>query len=202
MCRNLTGQQVPAAAAWYCARTQPKHEHISSANVRARLGLDVFSPRLRLERATRRGIVRVIEPLFPCYIFVRCNLAEKLDAIRHIQGISSLVHFGHQIPVVPDEVIEELKECFEFDEPMGAQDCLRPGTEVVVGEGPFMGSSGLVVRALPGRQRVEILLDFLGRTTVAKVERKSLTVEMRRMADLIPGLATGSPYSSPAPAWA
>src|SRR5256885_9917179 len=47
-----------ATEAWYCARTQPKHEHIAAANLRKRLGLDVFHPRLRLERATRRGAVR------------------------------------------------------------------------------------------------------------------------------------------------
>jgi transcriptional antiterminator RfaH len=175
--------------AWYCARTQPKHEHIAAGGLRARLGLEVFSPRLRLERSTQRGLVRVIEPLFPGYIFVRCDLKEKSDAIRHVTGISSLVHFGHQIPRVADDVVEELRQCFELDEPMGVEERLRPGAEVVVSAGPFLGSRGLVVRSMPGRQRVQILLDFLGRTTVAEVERASLAVENRRMADLVPSLA-------------
>ena len=176
--------------AWYCARTQPKHEHIAAGGLRVRLGLEVFNPRLRLERATRRGVVRVIEPLFPCYVFVRCELSEKFDAIRHVNGISSLVHFGQKIPAVADEVIEELRQCFEMDEPMGVEDRLKPGAEVLVADGPFLGSRGLVVRTLPGRQRVQILLDFLGRTTLAEFERSSLTVEDRRMADLVPALAT------------
>src|SRR5580698_3496670 len=93
--------------AWYCARTKPKHEHIAAANVSVRLGLEVFHPRLRLERATKRGLVRVVEPLFPCYIFVRCNLENFADEIRHISGVSSLVNFGRKIPTVPDEAIEE-----------------------------------------------------------------------------------------------
>jgi hypothetical protein len=33
------------------------------------------------------------------------------------------------------------------------------------------------------------LLEFLGRTTVAEVDGKSLTVEDRRMADVVPALA-------------
>ena len=57
--------------AWYCARTKPKHEHIAAANVRRNLGLEVFHPRLRIERTTRRGLVRNVETLFPCYIFIR-----------------------------------------------------------------------------------------------------------------------------------
>jgi hypothetical protein len=60
---------------------------------------------------------------------------------------------------------------------------------VTVAEGAFLGYTGIVVRLLPARQRVQILLDFLGRTTVAEVERKSLTTENHSVADLVPSLA-------------
>jgi transcriptional antiterminator RfaH len=181
--------QTPRLA-WYCARTKPKHEHIAAANVGKRLGLEVFHPRLRLEKATRRGMVRVVEPLFPCYIFVRCNLENFSDEIRHITGISSLVHFGRKIPAVPDDAIVELKQCFESEEPMAVEDGVIPGAEVQIAEGIFMGFSGMVVRTLSAGQRVQILLDFLGRVTLAEVDRKSLRVENQRVADLIPLLAT------------
>jgi transcriptional antiterminator RfaH len=177
--------------AWYCARTKPKHEHIAAANVGKKLGLEVFHPRLRVERVTRRGVMRVVEPLFPCYIFVRCILENRLDEIRHMTGISSLVHFGHKIPAVPDAAIEELKQCFESEEPMSVGHGVIPGAEVTIAEGVFMGFSGMVVRALSAGQRVQILLDFLGRITLAEVDRKSLKVENRRVADVLPLLATG-----------
>jgi len=76
------------------ARTKPKHEHIAAANLRKNLGLDVFSPRLRLEKLTRRGLVSVTEPLFPCYIFVRCVLEERFSDIQHTVGVNRLVNFG------------------------------------------------------------------------------------------------------------
>jgi transcription antitermination factor NusG len=95
------------------------------------------------------------------------------------------------VPHIADEVIEELKQCFESDEPMTVQEKLSPGSEVTVAEGPFMGSRGVVVQLFGARKRVQILLDFLGRTTVAEVDRKSLTVENRSMADLMPSLAVG-----------
>jgi len=174
---------------WYCARTQPKHEHIAAGNVAKRLGLEVFNPRLRLERATRRGVVRVIEPLFPGYIFVRCVLEDHVDHIRYVSGVSSLVRFGQRIPAVPDEVVEELRQCFASGEPMLVEDRLQAGMEVMVAEGAFLGSRGVVVRVFPARQRVQILLDFLGRTTLAEVDRGALTVEERSMASLMPALA-------------
>jgi len=179
--------------AWYCARTEPKHEHIVAANVGRNLGLEVFHPRLRMERATRRGVMRVVEPLFPCYIFIRCILENRLDEIRHVTGISSLVHFGRKIPAVPDSAIEELKQCFESEQPMIVQDGVVPGAEVTIVEGAFFGFSGMVVRALSAGQRVQILLDFLGRVTLTEVDRKSLKLENRRVADLLPLLATTDP---------
>jgi transcriptional antiterminator RfaH len=134
--------------------------------------------------------VRAIEPLFPGYIFVRCHLEERLDEIRYANGVSSLVRFGHKIPVVPDETIQELRQCFESEEPMAVEDGILVGAEVVVAEGALLGSRGIVVRVLPARQRVQILLDFLGRTTLTEVERSSLAVEDRSVADLMPALAT------------
>jgi len=177
-------------AAWYCARTQPKHEHIAARNLRSRLGLDVFNPRLRMEKATRRGVVRTIEPLFPCYVFVRCRLADRVDEIRYTYGISSLVHFGPTIPAVSESVIEELRQCFESEELMDVEDRLMPGSQVTLVEGPFLGSQGVIVRVMPAKQRVQILLDFLGRTTLTEVDRKTLAVENRSIVNLMPILAT------------
>jgi len=185
----LTAPTEVAAFAWYCARTKPKHEHIVAAGLKRNLNLEVFHPRLRIERPTRRGVVRIVEPLFPCYVFVRCNLSECLDSVRYVNGVSSLVHFGQRIPVVPDQVVDELKQCFESQELMDVEDCLSPGTEVVVGEGAFHGFNGIVLRVLPAKQRVQILLDFLGRTTLTEVDRKSLIVENQSMAEMMPSLA-------------
>jgi transcriptional antiterminator RfaH len=179
--------------AWYCARTKPKHEHIAAANVSKNLLLEVFHPRLRMERATRRGVMRVVEPLFPCYIFIRCVLKTRIHEIRHVAGISSLVHFGQKIPSVPDCAIEELRQCFEAEQPMAVQDGVVPGAEVTIVDGAFFGFSGMVVRALSAGQRVQILLDFLGRVTLTEVDRKSLKLENRRVADLLPLLATTEP---------
>lgn len=98
-----------ASKGWYCARTQPKHEHVAARNLGSPLGLEVFNPRLRIERATRRGLVRLTGPLFPSYVFVRCHLEEHGDHIRYTAGVNSLVHFGQKVPAVPDEVVETQK---------------------------------------------------------------------------------------------
>ena len=174
---------------WYCARTKPKHEHIAAANVRRHLGLEVFHPRLRLERATRRGLMRVTEPLFPNYVFIRCVIADCADEIRYANGISSLVHFAQRIPRVPDDVIAELQLCFAAEEPVTVADGLMPGEEVVVGGGAFEGMRGAVLRVMPARRRVEVLLEVLGRPTAVEVDRSLVVWERESVAGMVPELA-------------
>jgi transcriptional antiterminator RfaH len=173
---------------WYCARTKPKSEHIAAANLAKRMALEVFNPRMRVERATRRGIVRTVDPLFPCYIFVRCAV-EAFDDIRYVSGVSSLVHFGLKIPSVPDSIIDDLKECFASEEPLAVQDQLLPGAEVAVAEGAFRGFRAIVLRTLPAKRRVQILLDILGRQTLVEVDRCDIALEKSTVADLMPVLA-------------
>jgi len=172
--------------AWYCARTKPKREHIAAANLRRNLNLEVFLPRLRIERATQRGVVRIIEPLFPCYVFIRCVLDEIINEIKHTNGISTLVHFGLEIPKVADSIIEELQKCFEAEEPMTVENHLSPGDEVEVADGAFAGMSAQVLRNLPARQRVQILLDILGRFTPVEVGRNSVVPAKNSLAHLAP----------------
>lgn len=175
--------------AWYCARTKPKHEHIAAANLRKNLNLEVFHPRLRIERATRRGVMRVSEPLFPCYIFFRCLIEEKLNEVRRTSGVNTIVHFANKIPKIADMVIEELKECFEGEETMTVEDRLSPGDEVIVAEGAFSGMRAFVLRVMPARRRVQVLLDVLGRPTPAEVDENSVVIEGNGVANLVPMLA-------------
>lgn len=186
---SMNNEAQTTQPGWYCARTKPKHEHIAAAGLITRLGLEVVCPRLRVERPTRRGIVRLQEPLFPGYVFVRCVLEDKLDDLRHANGISSVVHFGGRVARVPDEVIDELRRHFEAEEPAVMEDVLKPGVGVVVASGAFEGMRASVLQTLPARRRVQILLEILGRPTVVEVERGWVTAENDNLADRVPFMA-------------
>lgn len=175
--------------AWYSVRTKPKHEHIATANLRRNLDLPVFFPRLRLEKVTRRGLVRVTEPLFPCYIFVRCIVEERVNEIQHLSGVSRLVSFGGRYPHVPDPIIEELQACFAQEELIAVENRLAPGDEVTVAVGAFAGMSAQVLKSLPAKKRVQILLDILGRPTTVEVGSEAVMLKKNTVADLAPFLA-------------
>jgi len=181
------------AEAWYCVRTKPKHEHIAAGNLRRHFGLEVFDPRLKLERHTERGIARLTESLFPGYIFVRCNVDDSLDSIRYAYGVQTLLRFGDLTPVIADSVITDLQACFPAAEALTPQDPLKPGLEVLINSGALAGMTGRVLRVLPSRQRVQVLLNFLGRPTEVEANRHSLTSETTTLADRLPFLAATRP---------
>ena len=176
-------------SAWYCARTKPKHEHLAAAHLRKNLNLEVFQPQLRVERATQRGVMRVLEPLFPCYVFVNCILEESMDEIQYANGVHSLVHFGRRIAPVADSIVEELRECFESEDTMTVPDRIAPGDEVTIGEGAFAGMRAYVLRLMPAKQRVQVLLEVLGGPTPVEVNRCSVVLARNTLAELAPILA-------------
>jgi len=157
--------------------------------LRKNLNLEVFHPRLQVERVTHRGVMRMVEPLFPGYVFVRCVLGECLNEIQYANGIQSLVHFGDRIPSVPDSIVQELQECFALEETMTLGDNISPGDEIDIGEGAFAGMRAQVLRVMPARNRVEVLLDILGRPTPVEVDRCSVVTVKYNLVELAPILA-------------
>src|SRR5215813_8963248 len=73
--------------AWFCVRTQPKHEHIAAAQLRQGRDIEVFLPRIRYKRRTRLGLAWVTEALFRDYLFARFDLDA---AWRRVQGARSV----------------------------------------------------------------------------------------------------------------
>ena len=162
---------------WYCVRTQPKHEHIAAAHLRRNCGLEVFAPRLRIRKATRRGAVWFIESLFPGYIFARFDWAGQAHEVRGGHGVSTLVTFGSLVPVIPQAVIEALRAQFDEDELHEVADPIKPGDVVTIAGGAFHGLDAVVLRVMEPNARVQVLLDILGGETPVEIPMQNVAVE-------------------------
>ena len=162
---------APDAAEWYALRAKPKAEHLAAAHVSRLDGVDVFCPRIRFEKTTRRGRVWFVEALFPGYLFARFDLAESLRAVQSSQQVSGLVHFGMDFPTLNRAAIEELRAEFPEGEPrvIVEPDEVAAGDEAEIIHGALEGLTVLITRVLPGQERVRILMDWLGGTREADV---------------------------------
>lgn len=173
-------QSLPPAhaPAWFCLRAQPKHEHIAAAHLQKEPNVEVYLPRIRFRRATRRGPVWFTEALFPNYLFARFDLAACLRGICHTRGVRGVVHFGDRWPVVPEAVIEELRASLGADRVHVIHEELQPGQAVQIAGGVFHGLRAVVTRVMPSRERVAVLLEFLGRQTRVELPGAALIRDM------------------------
>jgi len=169
--------RTPSEVAWYCLKTQTKREAIAAAHLRELEGVEVFCPMLRYRKATRRGKVWWVEALFPGYVLARFLLETEERAVMYSQGVRGLVRFGDKVPAVPDDFVEVLRQEVARQ---GAEEVLTVGPRITEGEevelahGPLGGVRATVVEVLPARERVKVLLEFLGREQVIEVDLFSL----------------------------
>lgn len=169
-----SNQTETAKPAWYCLRSQPKHEHIAAAHLRILGGVDVFCPRIRFKRETRLGIVWVTEAMFPGYLFARFELAEMHRKVSYAHGVSGIVRFADRYPTVEDEALEQLRNHTGPAELRELSYELSQGDQVKIAEGVFGGLEAVVTQVLPAKQRVKVLMDFLGRQMEAEVEHSTV----------------------------
>jgi transcriptional antiterminator RfaH len=165
-------------------RTQTKREHIAAGHLRELEGVEVFCPRLRYRKATRRGKIWWIEPLFPGYLLARFNLAEMERAITFCQGVRGLVRFGSEIPPVPEKFVEalrkEVRDRSDDDEELfSVSPVIQAGDEVEIAHGPLQGMQGTIVSVAPASERVKVLLEFLGQTHAVDVDLFSILLPRR-----------------------
>ena len=166
-----------STVAWFCLRSQPKHEHIAASHLRQMEEVEVFNPRVRFARATRQGPVWVTEALFPNYLFAKFDWQNSLARVHYAPGVSSVVHFGSKWPTIPDQVVEEIRAMIGMEEVHQVPKEFAPGDKVKVAGGLFHGLEAVITQVMPGRERVMILMDFLGRQTAVEVATHSIVRE-------------------------
>ena len=141
----------------------PKSEHLAAAALRKQVGIEVFCPRLRYEKGTRRGKVWFVEALFPGYTFARLDLDAQLRHVQAVNGVTGLVRFGEKFSVLDPGIIAALRGTFSGGEEIRE---IRPeigaGDEVQIVDGALRGLTVLVTRVIAPQRRVAILFEWLG----------------------------------------
>ena len=173
-CTLQKRERDPAKAGWYCLQTRPKHEHIAAAHLRMLEGVTVFCPRIRFKRPTRQGLVWVTEAMFPGYLFAQFELASMHRQVRYAHGVNDIVRFGDRYPAIDDEALAPLWDHTGLTGVKELNYDLSEGDRVKIVEGAFLGLDALVTHVLPAKQRVKVLMDFLGRKMEAEVEYSSV----------------------------
>jgi transcriptional antiterminator RfaH len=163
---QLVAQTEPA---WFCLKALPKHEHLAAVALTRNLGLVCFSPRIRFRKETQRGPKWFVEAMFPGYLFARLIYAGMYRQVQSTPGVSAFVRFGTGVAILSDDAVTKLREATGSEELIVFHAEPQLGEPVKIANGAFQGLEAVVTQIMPSKERIKVLLDFLGRWVEAEM---------------------------------
>lgn len=142
---------------WYAVHTRPRQEAIAELNLE-RQGYRSYLPRILLRKRRRDKWKKVVEPLFPRYLFIQVDPNQQsLSPVRSTLGVAGIVRFGNRLHPVPDSVIGYIRQAKNPETSQQRADAWshQPGNAVQILEGPLAGLSG-IFQAANGEERATI----------------------------------------------
>jgi transcriptional antiterminator RfaH len=156
-----------ASRVWAVIATKPRKEE-TTAVFFEKEGFEVYLPKLMNKRLSAH-----MQPLFPGYLFARLSPKVELPKVRYYPGVIRPLLFGDQLACVEPELVEHWKareggRGFLTPE---AKPAFEVGQRVRFSEGAFVGLEGTVLENLPSKDRVRVLLNYLGGTIPVEADR-------------------------------
>ncbi|MFJ7312872.1 transcription/translation regulatory transformer protein RfaH [Pseudomonas sp. NPDC098747] len=152
---------------WYLLQCKPRQDERAQFNLLAQ-DYATFRPQLMSERIVRGKRHKVVESLFPGYLFIQLSGDDNWGPIRSTRGVSRIVEFNHVPAIVNDQVIEHLRERSVTSLESPPPDTLEPGETLHIVQGSLAPLEGVYLSML-GPERVMILLQFLNRQQPVRV---------------------------------
>lgn len=155
---------------WYLIHSKPRQERVAGEQLE-RQGYEIYLPLASVRRRRRNRTIRIIDPMFPRYLFIHLsNETDDWRPIRSTVGVSTLVRFGDMPAKIPDSLITELQVREDTDGIQILPDLeYRQGDRVRIAEGPMEGFEG-VFQCRTGKERVLLLLEIAQKTVRIELE--------------------------------
>jgi transcriptional antiterminator RfaH len=166
---SLLGDNRRTTSQWYVVHCKYQKETQAAAGLEERLGLTAYLPEVRQRE---RGQLRCA-PYFPGYLFVRADLGVVAQSqINGLPGVIRLVSFGDLPQPVPAAAVEEIRRRIDDLNASGyfAMPDFRPGDTLRLRRGPFQGLEAIFVGPATPRERVRVLIEFLGGLRTMEVD--------------------------------
>lgn len=157
---------------WYCVRAKPRSENAAAHSIQAIEGVDVFFPKT-IPQQKKNSMPA--QALFPGYLFACFDPISNMRAVHFAHGVAYVLRRNLKPDPVDPQIIKDLRIATTENGLLEIPD--RPhqvGSKVTITEGLFKGGDGMVTRLIPARERVKVLLEFLGRETEIEIDENSL----------------------------
>jgi transcriptional antiterminator RfaH len=143
--------------AWYAVNTKT-HCEASAYGGLDRLGIEVFLPLLKEQKAVRGKHYPTTSPLFPRYLFAKFDVSSQLRAVTYARGVKSIVTFGGGPSIVDESIIHAIRSQATEGVIELLEDRFLPGQIVRIQDGPLCGLEAVFEKKLDGTSRAVLLL--------------------------------------------
>lgn len=129
---------------WYALHIRSRHEKRVAERLVSQ-SLETFLPLHRSRNTWKNGVhVDVDLPLFPCYLFARASIHDRIRLLQH-PGVLGFAASSVKPTVIPDQEISILRAATES---MKAEPhpYLNNGDAIRIVAGPLSGMTGILTR--------------------------------------------------------
>jgi transcription antitermination factor NusG len=155
-------------APWFALYVKARHEKNVEQVLKSK-GLETFLPTYTKVHPNRNKFEL---PYFPCYLFCRIELNNKLSVIS-IPSVFSIVGTSREPEAVPEAEIDGLRAILASGCRTLPWPYISAGHEVYMNSGPLQGVRGTVVNSSSDKWLV-ISVHLLQRSIAVKVDRESI----------------------------
>lgn len=160
---------------WYVLHTKPHSEHQVASSL-AHHEIEAYLPEVDARPAKGQKKRRRV-PFFPCYLFIRADLENVSSSLWYrIPGLRRIVAFDDRPAPVPDQAIDFIQKKLEEVRKAGGlpRHAFKKGDVVRITSGPFAEMVAIFEGQATARERVQVLLKFLGRANRLELDAGDL----------------------------
>ncbi|HEX3000025.1 MAG TPA: UpxY family transcription antiterminator [Armatimonadota bacterium] len=155
---------------WYALYTRSQWERRVSTVLSAQ-SLETYLPMHRVWDRHPTCPKEVEAPVFPGYLFVRCELDKEVWlTIKKTMGVVRILGVETEPVPVPDYEIESLRKVLAVRPNIQGHSRLRKGDTVQVVKGPLQGVIGTLVEIARNRHKLIISVDVLNRAVSTNID--------------------------------
>ena len=162
------------ASEWYAVRTKNRHEEKVNIRLQKKL-FNVFLPKLEVWSRRKDRKKRILIPLFPGYLFVRCELSKIiwLEILKTF-GVAYLVSLTDEPTPIPENQINAIKKVLDSKIALKLHPYVNVGDKVIVVDGPLQGAVGYYLSPNHDKGKLILSLDLLNRSVEIEIDGSSI----------------------------
>ena len=167
---------------WIAVYTKSRHEQIV-VNELSKKDIESFCPMFKERRQWSDRKKWVHFPLFRSYVFARIHLKENIFVLQSI-GVNKIVKFQNKISIIPDQVINDIKNIVDGGYKIQQVDYFIKGDEVSVVSGPLKGING-IIQDLKGDSRLIMKVEAIRQAFSIEISSEQLKLKKKNVSKVL-----------------